>query len=290
MGACVASLGVILWLPVVTPGSGQLELHAIDVGQADAIALRTPRGRWVLVDAGGAWRSGDAGRRSVVPYLRKRGGDLALFVLTHPHLDHVGGAESVIEALKPDAYWDAAYVSANTAYRSSLATAARRQVHWRRVRPGDALRLDGVLFRILAPDSAWTVAQDDPNNASTVMMVEYGSVRFLLTGDAEEPEEDWMRAYWGDTALRADVLKSGHHGSRTSSSPAFLDAVRPRVAVISVGAGNTYGLPSRSVIESYVERGMFVLRTDELGSVVVSTDGATLRVAGADGVWAVPPR
>jgi competence protein ComEC len=157
------------------------------------------------------------------------------------------------------------------------------------VHPGDEMRIDGVLFRVLAPDSAWTLAQDDPNNASTVVMVEYGSVRFLLAGDAEIPEEDWIRQRWGDTALRADVLKSGHHGSKTSSGGAFLDAVGARVAVVSVGAGNTYGLPSPSVMEDYVRRGMFVLRTDELGSVVVATDGRRIRVAGADAAWIVPP-
>lgn len=287
--ACMVAFAGMLWIPIASPGSGELELHAIDVGQADAIAIRTPRGNWALIDAGGAWKSGDAGRRSVIPYIRQRGGDVLLFALTHPHLDHVGGATSVLDALKPKMYWDGAYLSANRAYRSSLETAQRNGIEWRRVRPGDATRIDGVLFRVLAPDSAWTLAQDDPNNASTVIMVEYGSVRFLLTGDAETPEEDWMQSFWGDTALRADVLKSGHHGSKTSSGTAFLDAVRPRVAVVSVGAGNTYGLPSRSVMEAYARRGMFVLRTDELGSVVVATDGRRIRVAGGDDVWVVPP-
>jgi competence protein ComEC len=287
--ACLVALSGLLWLPLAPRGSGELELHAIDVGQADAIALRTPRGRWVLVDAGGAWSGGDAGRRTVVPYIRARGGEVAAFVLTHPHLDHVGGAAAVLEALRPKAYWDGAYVSPNSAYRASLATAARRGVSWHRVHPGDSLRVDGVLFRVLAPDSAWTVAQDDPNNASTVIMVEFGSVRLLLTGDAEAPEEQWMAERWGDTALRADVLKSGHHGSKTSSTAAFLDAVHPRVAVVSVGAGNTYGLPSRTVMEAYAARGIVTLRTDEIGSIVVSTDGHRIRFAGADGAWSLPP-
>jgi competence protein ComEC len=224
----------------------------------------------------------------VIPYIRQRGGDVKLFVLTHPHLDHVGGAESVLEALTPAVYWDGAYLSPNRAYRASLAIAERNGIEWRRVRPGDEMRIDGVLFRAMAPDSTWTMAQDDPNNASTVIMVEYGSVRFLLTGDAEIPEEEWMRERWGDTALRADVLKSGHHGSKTSSGSGFLDAVNPRVAVVSVGAGNTYGLPSPSVMESYARRGTFIMRTDELGSIVVTTDGRRLRVAGSDGAWIVP--
>lgn len=288
MVACSTAFAAILWLPIAPIGNGELELHAIDVGQADAIGIRTPRGNWVLIDAGGAWKGGDAGRRAVIPYLRQRGGELELFILTHPHLDHVGGAASVLNALKPKAYWDGAYLSPNSAYRASLKSAATNEIAWRRVHPGDQTVIDGVRFKVMAPDSAWTLAQDDPNNASTVIMIEYGNVRWLLTGDAEIPEEQWMRDFWGDSALHADVLKSGHHGSKTSSGDDFLNAVRPRVAVVSVGAGNTYGLPSKSVMENYARRGMFVLRTDELGSIVISTDGHRIRAAGGDGAWIVP--
>jgi competence protein ComEC len=282
-------LSVAVWLPLVPAPSGELEMHAIDVGQGDAIALRTPRGRWVLVDAGRSWKSGDAGRRTVVPYVRRRGGDVVLFVLSHPHEDHVGGATSVIKALRPAAYWDAAYVEPNASYRASLAEAARQRVSWRRVRPGDSMRVDGVLLRALAPDSAWTVAQEDPNEASTVVLVEYGAVRMLLTGDAEAGEEEWLIGRWGADGLRADVLKAGHHGSTSSSSAPFLDAVRPRLAIVSSGAGNMYKHPHPETLEAFAARGVIVARTDELGSIVVSTDGRRLRLAGADGAWTIPP-
>jgi competence protein ComEC len=157
------------------------------------------------------------------------------------------------------------------------------------VHPNDTLRLDGVLLRVLAPDSAWTAASLDPNDASTVLMVEYGRLRFLLMGDAEAPEEQWIEQHWGDSALHADVLKAGHHGSKTSSTAPFLDAVHPRLAVISVGAGNKYGHPSPPVLQAYAERGIVAVRTDQIGSIVVSTDGKRLRLAGPDGLWAVPP-
>jgi competence protein ComEC len=288
MLACIGVLAALLWLPLLPGSAGDLELHAIDVGQGDALALRTPRGRWVLFDAGRSWRGGDAGRRNVVPYVRRRGGDVELFVLSHPHEDHVGGAPSALEALRPRAYWDAAYVEPNASYRASLEIADRRGIVWKRVRPGDTLRIDGVLLRALAPDSAWTVAQHDPNEASTVVMVEYGQIRMLLTGDAEIAEERWLIDRWGPQGLRADVLKAGHHGSRTSSSAAFLDAVRPRVAVVSAGAGNIYRHPHQATLDAFAERGVVVARTDELGTVVVSTDGVRLRIAGADGAWVVP--
>jgi competence protein ComEC len=122
--------------------------------------------------------------------------------------------------------------------------------------------------------------------------VDYGDVRFLLTGDAEAPEEDWLRQHAGraDGAaardpLRADVLKVAHHGSRTSTSPAFLARVRPAVAVVSVGAGNSYGHPSPEVVHRLRSAGAEVRRTDALGSVVVRTDGRRLEILDSDGLW-----
>ncbi len=287
--AAIAALALVAWWPVAPRPSGDAELHVLDVGQGDALALRTPKGRWIVVDAGRSWTGGDAGRRVVVPYLRARGGEVALFVLSHPHEDHVGGARAVVEALRPRAYWDAAYVAPNASYAASLAAAERRGTAWQRVRPGDTLTVDGVQLQVLAPDSAWTVAQHDPNAASVVVMASYGAHRFLLTGDAEAAEERWIVERWGAHALRADVLKAAHHGSRTSSTDAWLDAVRPRLALISVGAGNTFGHPHPTVLTRFAERGILALRTDELGSMVIASDGQRLRIAGRDGRFSVPP-
>jgi competence protein ComEC len=179
--------------------------------------------------------------------------------------------------LRPRIYLDAAYAGSSDAYRESLAIAARRGIAWQRVHPGDSLALDGVILRILAPDSAWTAGLRDANDASAVVLVQFGRIRFLLTGDAETSEEAWLvRATSG--TLRADVLKVAHHGSRTSTSPAFLDAVHPRVALISVGAGNRYGHPGARVLEDLAAAGAIVLRTDRSGSVVVRSDGRTLSI------------
>jgi competence protein ComEC len=288
LASCLATLGVMVWLPLMPRATGEMELHAIDVGQGDALALRTPKGRWVLIDAGRAWTGGDAGRRAVVPYVRQRGGEVAIFILTHPDDDHVGGAASVIDALRPREFWDAAYVSPNAQYRGALAAAARRNVAWRRAQPGHTVAIDGLVLRVLAPDSAWTAAQDGPNDASTVVLAEFGETRMLLTGDAEVGEERWLVDRWGEE-LNADVLKVGHHGSHTSSTPPFLDAVRARIAVVSVGAGNSYGHPHTDVLDALAMRRMVVLRTDQLGSLVISTDGHRIKVAGSDGAWVVPP-
>jgi competence protein ComEC len=288
LATAAAALAMAIWLPVTRRDTGRVEVHLMDVGQGDAIALRTPAGRWLLVDAGRVWRGGVAGRRTVLPYLRRRGGSLAAFILSHPHADHVGGAASVLRTMRPAEYWDAGYPAGGEAYGRSLAEAADRGIRWRRVHPRDSLVVDGVVVRFLAPDSAWAAGLPDANSASTVALVSYGAVRILLTGDAEAAEEEWLLARYGAAALRADVLKVAHHGSRTSTTPDFLGAVRPRLALVSVGLGNDYGHPAQDVMARLAAVGALVLRTDQLGAVVVRTDGQTLDVETAGDRWSLP--
>lgn len=281
----VSSLSLMVVAPVSPFLTGDsAELHVLDVGQGDASLLRSPRGRWVLLDAGPAWDGGDAGRKTILPYLRRRGGNLEAFILSHPHTDHVGGAASVLAEVEPPTYWDAAFAGGSAAYIASLATARREGIEWRRVHPGDSLVIDGVRISFLAPDSTWTVGLTDPNLASTVTMVEYGMVRFLLVGDAELEEEEWLLQHY-PAGLRADVLKVAHHGSSTSSSDAFLAAVSPRAAIISVGARNTYGHPSQDVIRALMNAGAEVLRTDRHGTVIARTDGTRLELEAEGERW-----
>lgn len=286
--AAMAVVALLAWLPsrALQRGS-QLEVHLLDVGQGDAIALRTPAGRWVLVDAGRSWATGDAGRRVVVPYLRRRGGPLELFVLTHPHADHVGGAASVIEALRPRLVRDAAFVAASPDYAAMLRAAERRAADWARVRPGERIELDGVLLEFLAPDSAWTAALDDPNEASTILRVQFGAHAMLFTGDAELALERQLLQRANARDLDVDLLKVAHHGSITSSTEAFLDAVTPRIALVSVGRDNTYGHPSPTVMQRLLDRGATVLRTDQLGSVVLRSDGRHWEAEAAGHRWRI---
>ena len=281
----VGSLALMVVFPAIPLArSGGVELHVLDVGQGDAILLRTDAGRWVLFDAGPAWNGSDAGRRIVIPYVLRRGGSLDSFVLSHPHNDHVGGAASVLSAMRPHRYWDAAFAGGAEAYIASLAVARKDGIDWHRVHPGDSVRIDGVTLSFLAPDSAWTVGLKDPNLASTIALVQYGVVRFLLVGDAERAEEDWLLKR-NPTELHADVLKVGHHGSSTSSSDEFLAAVHPALAVISVGAGNKYGHPSGDVIRALARVGAEVLRTDEAGTIVVRSDGVHIEVEAKGEKW-----
>ncbi|MBX9927677.1 MAG: DNA internalization-related competence protein ComEC/Rec2 [Gemmatimonadaceae bacterium] len=274
-----AGICVLLLAPMSRGGSGLMELHLLDVGQGDAIALRTPRGRWVLVDAGGGWEADDVARRVVLPYLRARGGEVVAVVASHPHADHVGGLTDVLRATRPARYLDGAFAGASAPYQRSLLEAQRIGTGWERVRPGDTLALDGLAIEVLAPDSAWTSRLQDPNLASVVLRVRFGARSFLLTGDAEAPEEEWLVAH--ATRLKADVLKVAHHGSATSTTDAFLAAVQPSIALISVGARNRYGHPAASVERRLRAGGAEVHRTDQEGTIVVSTDGQQLRVTTA---------
>ena len=285
---CAGCVALLVWRPLLPSPSARTELHMIDVGQGDALGLRTSAGRWVLFDAGRDWRSGDAGRRDVVPYIARRGGELAGFILSHPHSDHVGGAASVIQALRPRWYIDPGFAGGTSSYRASLIAAREARTAWRRVNPGDSLQVDEVVITFLAPDSVWADSLRDPNDASTVARVRVGSVTFLLSGDAERDEEAWLLRHQG-ALLDVDVLKVAHHGSGTSSTKEFLQAVTPRLALVSVGAGNIYRHPSDDVVRSLAAHGAVVMRTDRHGSVVVRTDGHTIEVEANGERWSLAP-
>jgi competence protein ComEC len=281
----VSAIAISLWYPVVRVTSARLEVHMIDVGQGDAIALRTPRARWILVDAGDRWRETDVGERVVVPYLRRRGGDIAAFILSHPHADHIGGAASVIRRMPVAFVWDGGYAQASPVYEGVLDAARDRRVAWRSARGSDVIDIDGVRLTVLSPDSADIAEAPDANAASVVVMAEYRGVRILLTGDAERDVEARLSARLGRN-LRADVLKVGHHGSSTSTTAPLLDAVAPRLALVSVGTGNRYGHPNTEVMDALRSRGVAVLRTDDVGTIVVSVDGGDeLHVAAEDSRW-----
>ena len=288
--SCCAALTVVMWFPAINlPHHGGVEMHVLDVGQGDAILVRTDRGRWILFDAGRIWKSGDAGRSRIIPYVMSRGGALEAFVLSHAHADHIGGARSVIRSLHPHLFWDAAFAQGSQVYAQALRTADSAGTVWRRVHPTDTMRVDGVLVRFLAPDSAWTASLGDPNEASTIAVVEFGETRFLLMGDAERDEEAWLLNHSFDE-LHADVLKVGHHGSSTSSTDAFLQAVHPSLAVISVGADNLYGHPSADVLASLSRVGARTMRTDRSGTIVIRSDGHNITYQAGGESWAISRR
>ncbi|HEY7193343.1 MAG TPA: DNA internalization-related competence protein ComEC/Rec2 [Gemmatimonadales bacterium] len=251
-----------------------LTVSFLDVGQGDAIALRSPAGRWLLID-GGPKRGGpygDAGRRVVVPWLRSHGAtQLAAIVATHAHLDHFGGLPAVLDAFDPTFVLEPGEPVPDPGYLGFLGAVESDGAEWRPARRGDRLELDGVAIDVLSPDSAWAASQTDINEESVVLLVSYGGTRLLLAGDAGMPTEAHLAGRVGHVTL----LKVGHHGSRGATSDRWLDELQPDDAVISVGARNRYGHPAPETLARLRAHGVTVLRTDERGTITftVSSHG-----------------
>ena len=254
--------------------AGRMEVVAIDVGQGDAVLVRTPAGATVLVDAGGlGGMEFDVGARVVAPALRAMGLlRLDIVAVTHAHRDHIGGAAAILSQFRPAALWLGALPADNPAVRGLEATAAHLGIVVLRPRRGVRIHLGGARFDVAHPGGAPRGGLR-PNNQSLVLRVSHGRRAVLLTGDIEaEVERDLLAA---GVAIAADLLKVPHHGSDSSSGEAFLRAVAPRVALISAGAGNPWGHPSEPVLERLARLGARVGRTDRDGALRARTDGLT---------------
>ncbi len=257
-----------------------LRVTVLDVGQGDAVLVQAPDGSALLVDAGPATGGFDAGERIVVPALRHLGvRRLDALVITHPDDDHAGGAAAVIRAL------DVRHVCISGDWsgrpegevlQRAIRMRGSRGPALRHVRAGDRIPLDPcVRVCVLAPERA-NAAQPAGNGTSAVLRISHGSVRVLLTGDAGLEEEDAMLQRFGDL-LRADLLKVGHHGSRSGTGAAFVRNVRPVWAAISCGRHNRFRHPRPEVLARLRAMGARIPRTDVSGAVMFESDGRELR-------------
>src|SRR6266481_1717361 len=252
-----------------------LTVHFLDVGQGDAAALRTPNGRWIVIDGGPRTPAGDAGRRVVVPFLRSQGvGRVAVVVATHGDADHLGGLPAVVEAFDPELVLEPGEPLGRPLYLEFLAGVEASGARWHAARAGDRIEVDGVVLEVLSPDSLWMRLPLDVNDHGVVLRVRYGGMRLLFQADAGLPVEGRLAGKVG----RVDLLKVGHHGSRTATSDEWLDELAPREAVISVGRNNHYGHPAPEVLERLARHGITVFRTDRSGTITFSTDGHGERV------------
>jgi competence protein ComEC len=253
-----------LLLRPLLPGPERMELHLLDVGQGDAVALRLPDTRWVLVDAGPAGAGFDAGARRVVPHLRREGvRRVDLLVLSHAHLDHLGGAPAVLRNLEVGGVLEPARLHPSRAYRETLELGRTREIPWWPAQAGTSVLWGEVRFSVLHPDPAHP--EREANEDSVILLVEWGEIAILLTGDAYGAQEVALLP----ELPRLTVLKAGHHGSRTSTSQPLLDRTRPELTLLSLGDGNRYGHPHAEVMDRLQASGTRVIRTDWDGSTVI---------------------
>ena len=273
-----AAGAAFLLLPLAAAPARGLEIAFLDVGQGDAVAIHTPAGRWLLVDAGPWDEDYDAGEKRVLPWLRAHGARrIEAMVLTHPHVDHIGGAAAVMRGMPVGRVIEPGLPFGTPVYLDLLKTAEARGVPWSAARQDRVLRIDGLELAFLWPTSGALIAPADANDISAVMELRYGDFTALLTGDAPAEVEEALVARYGDR-LQADLYKAGHHGSRTASSEELLETVRPALAVISCGRRNKYGHPAPETLARFRDDGIPVARTDEDGTVVI-------RVQPGGGAW-----
>lgn len=247
-------------IPTVT---GELKVHFIDVGQADCILVQQGNAN-MLIDAGN-----NEDNQTIKSYLDSQGVTaLDIVIGTHAHEDHIGSMDTVINSFPVGKVIFPKQTTTTKTFKDFVMAVKNKGLILTEPSVGSTFNLGEATVTILAPNGT---GYEDANDYSIVVKVTYGNTSFLLTGDAEAASESQMGSNGSD--LSATVLKVGHHGSRTSTGDSFLDKVNPKFTVISVGKGNSYGHPTKEVMNRLQARGIPAYRTDENGTIVATSNG-----------------
>ncbi|PKG24396.1 ComEC/Rec2 family competence protein [Niallia nealsonii] len=261
---------LLLSVLLVTPASAaskKLTIHFIDVGQGDSIYIQTPNGDNIIIDGGNKDGS------DVVSYLKKQKvKNIAVLISTHPDADHVGGLDEVLESFNVKSVYAPKVSHTTQAYKDFLNAVKKEGLKIKTAQKGVKLSLKGVTATFVAPVK--TYSKSDLNDWSAVLRLVYNKKSFLFTGDAEfKSETDMIKS---KETLKADVIKVGHHGAKTSTSAEFLKAVKPTYSVISVGKKNSYGHPTSDTLKRLKNSKVKVFRTDKQGTIIATSDGKTI--------------
>lgn len=255
----------------VNKNSGQMQVHYIDAGQADATLFEfeeREKKYAILYD------TGDWDRKDVVQYLQKERIDkLDLIIISHPDSDHIGQLANIIQEIPVDEVWMSGDTSTSDTFRKALRAIDDHNIGYYEPRMGEEFDVGPLAITILYPEEITGHANDD----SISLLASYGETNFLFTGDAGKSSERKMIA--SGNPLKAEVLSLGHHGSHTASSPEFIDAVNPDIAIYSAGKGNSYGHPHKEVVDLMREKEIPLYGTDKDGTILVTTDGIDYEVA-----------
>lgn len=265
-----------------TAQAGALTIKVLDVGQGDAILIRTPE-QTIFIDTGDL----DEHPKLEAALKKENIKTVDKLIITHPHADHLGGASVIFKNCEVKAVYDNGEPATAKFYREYLKTIKAKNIPYKALVDGDVLDFGGgVSFRVLSPtaqmvkDGGKKNGKPNLNINSIVGRLVFGDFSMLFTGDAEKETENGILSRHSAPDLKSLVLKSPHHGSKTSSTAAFIKAVAPEATAISCGAGNDYGHPHKEILDRYGKFNIKVYRTDEMGTIALTSDGKTYSIKG----------
>lgn len=265
-------INIFIWYAVLRNENDYLKVVFLNVGQGDAIFIEAPNGNQILID-GGPNKSVLRELNKIMPFYDR---SIDVIIATHPDKDHIGGLPEIIDRYFIDFILESGVkndTGISLAFENAVSRNKIKQIFAKR---GMRVNLGrGVFLNILFPDRG--VGEIESNTASIVAQLVYGNTKFMLTGDSPKTIEDYLVILDGEK-LKSDILKVGHHGSKTSSSEIFLGFVSPKYSVISAGEGNSYGHPHKEVIDALNQFASIILNTQNSGTIIFKSDGENIFV------------